>query len=261
MRHSLLLVIALLQLGAGGCCGQTPQLRVLTYNIRHGEGSDGKIDLERLARVIVDSDADLVALQEVDVGVDRTGGVDQASVLARLTGLHADFAAAITFQGGQYGLAVLSRWPLTDPGRYELPGDPRDEPRIAQVVHVRPWRHRPPVRFVNTHLHYARDTPSRAAQIHRLHELFVNDDPIPTVLAGDLNTRPDEAEMQLMFDHWLDAGGANPQPTIPADAPTARIDYILARPAARWRVVHAEVIDEPVASDHRPVLVVLELID
>lgn len=91
--------------------GQEPvssRLRVLSYNIHHGRGIDDQVDLERLAKVINDCQPDLVALQEVDNGTQRTNGVDQTAELARLTGLHAQFARQIDFEGGQYGQALLS---------------------------------------------------------------------------------------------------------------------------------------------------------
>ena len=66
---------------------QPPRLRVLTYNIHHGEGTDGKFDYERLARVINGLKPDVAALQEVDRNTRRANGVDQAALLAKLTGM------------------------------------------------------------------------------------------------------------------------------------------------------------------------------
>src|SRR4051794_910403 len=81
--------------------------RVLTYNIHHGEGTDGRLDLGRIAGVIKSCQADVVGLQEVDQATERSGGVDQAATLSELTGLHATFGKAIDYRGGAYGLAVL----------------------------------------------------------------------------------------------------------------------------------------------------------
>src|SRR5688500_5929836 len=86
-------------------------VRVLTYNIHHGEGTDRQLNLERLADVIKSVNPDLVGLQEVDQKTARSKGVDQAARLAELTGLRAIFGKAMEYQGGGYGLAVLSRWP------------------------------------------------------------------------------------------------------------------------------------------------------
>src|SRR3954466_7463152 len=111
------------------CAGLAPAgdpapktLRVLTYNIHHGEGTDGKLDLPRVAGVVKAARPDVVLLQEVDRNTTRTGKVDQAAELARLTGLHAEFGKAIDLQGGGYGLATLSRFPLKGVKTDALPG-------------------------------------------------------------------------------------------------------------------------------------------
>ena len=87
-------------------------LRVLTYNIHHGEGMDGRFDLPRLAGIMTSADPDLIALQEVDQGTERAGGVDQVAELGRLTGMRPVFGKAMDFQGGAYGVGVLSRKPI-----------------------------------------------------------------------------------------------------------------------------------------------------
>ena len=88
------------------------ELRVLTYNIHHGEGVDGKFDLRRIAEVIKSASPDLLALQEVDQGTARASGVDQPAELARLTGMEVVFGRNIEFEGGGYGTALLSRLPV-----------------------------------------------------------------------------------------------------------------------------------------------------
>src|ERR1700730_14354602 len=93
-------------------------LRVLTYNIHHGEGTDGRFDLSRLAGVIKSVQPDVVALQEVDRGTARAAGVDELTELERLTDMHAEFGKAMDYAGGGYGVAVLSRWPLVSPGNH-----------------------------------------------------------------------------------------------------------------------------------------------
>ena len=92
-------------------------LRVLSYNIHHGEGLDGRIDLSRQAEIMKREEPDLVALQEVDRGTVRSGSVDQLAELARLTGLAPVFGQTIALQGGDYGVGVLSRlaeWTLLE---------------------------------------------------------------------------------------------------------------------------------------------------
>ena len=232
-----------------------PALRVLSYNLHHGEGDDGRLDLPRLAAVITASGADLVAPQEVDQKTTRTGGVDQAAELARLTGLRFRYGKAMDYQGGAYGQALLSRWPLEEFTVHALPNPANVEPRIAISATVRPpgW---PPLRFIGTHLDATRDDTARWQQARRLNERFGHES-IPTIFAGDFNARPDTRVMKVLGEHFTDASAATPAPTSPTKQPTARIDYVLLRPAGAWRVVSAKVLPEAVASDHRPLLVEL----
>lgn len=146
-------------------------LRVLTYNVHHGEGTDGKLDLPRIAEVIKTAKPDIVALQEVDRNTTRTGKVDQAAELAKLTGLSAEFGKAIDLQGGAYGLAVLSRFPLKGAKVHALPGKEKQEARIVLQVTAEPGGSFPAVTFLNTHLQHD-DGPTREKQVAKIDELF-----------------------------------------------------------------------------------------
>jgi len=237
------------------------RLRVLTYNIHHGEGSDGRFDYERLADIIKRAEPDLVALQEVDVKTTRSNGVDQAATLAELTGMHHTFAEAMPYQGGSYGEAVLSRRPIRAFYNHQLPYGEGQEPRSAAVASVTQWPGEPPVVFAGTHLcHLSAQTRLRQVRSILGHRAY--EGPV-TILAGDFNFTPDSEPYRAMIDAgWVDAAAAfgDPRPTIPADQPTRRIDYVFVRLADRWRVIDVQVLDEPVASDHAPVLVELEYV-
>src|SRR5690348_4890030 len=106
-------ILLTLFVGAFVACAsaQEAKITVLTYNIHHGAGTDGKYDLSRVADVIKKSGADLVALQEVDKGTKRTKD-DQPAELEKLTGLHAVFGNAMNYDGGEYGDLILSRYPV-----------------------------------------------------------------------------------------------------------------------------------------------------
>lgn len=231
--------------------GEKPTVRVLCYNVHHGEGTDGKVDLARVARVIRDADPDLVALQEVDNKTKRTGGVDQTAEYARLTGLHAAFGKAINYEGGEYGQAVLSRVPMTAPAVHQLPGEPDREQRIAFAVRVTLGGRE--LTFATTHLHHISE-PFRQRQAAKLNDLFGADDR-PMILAGDLNATPDSKPLEILKAKWAVAG--TPTPTYPSVKAAKQLDYVLSRPAALG-AVSFRVIDEPLASDHRPVLAVFE---
>jgi endonuclease/exonuclease/phosphatase family metal-dependent hydrolase len=233
-------------------------LRVLTYNIHHGEGTDGRFDLSRLAGVVTSVQPDLVALQEVDEGTERTNGVDEVAELARLTDLHAVFGKAMDYLGGEYGVAVLSRWPLLHTHNDPLPSLADHEPRTALTVEVAAGDGGPRIEFTCTHLDQTRDPENRMAQARYLNQRLVREDGPLTILAGDMNARPDTEVMGLLEEHWTIPRAADPAPIAPSGRPRMRVDYVLIRPAAEWRVIESSIVNEPVASDHRPLLVVLE---
>ena len=230
------------------------QLRVLSYNIHHGRGVDDQVDLERTAKVINDCQPDLVALQEVDHRTQRTVGIDQTAVLAKLTGLHGLFARQIDFEGGQYGQALLSRWPLSELQIHWLPGEPERERRIAPTCTVNlPGR---PLLFGSTHLHH-NNNDFRLRQASAITQIF-GTRPETVILAGDLNAEPEHAPVAELLKAWTVVHASRELHTFPAVEPTMQIDYIFYRPSERLRVVSSQVIDEAIASDHRPLLAVLE---
>jgi endonuclease/exonuclease/phosphatase family metal-dependent hydrolase len=253
------LLLLLFALSAGA---QAPQrLRVVTWNIHHGAGSDGKVDLARIAAVLKRLEPDLVALQEVDVGVRRSGKVDQPAELARSTGMKAVFAKNIEHQDGEYGNAILTRLLVVRHTNHPLPTTEGREQRGAlEVVVAWPRKSKNPLqlRFVSTHFDHLRDDTDRLASAELLAKLAREwGDAVPTLVAGDFNARPKSATFERLLATWT-RGTQGESPTYPAKEPDRQIDDVLYRPAQAFRVVEARVIDEAVASDHRPVLVVLE---
>ncbi|MGH9142323.1 MAG: endonuclease/exonuclease/phosphatase family protein [Vicinamibacterales bacterium] len=250
---------ALLLLVWGGDPRPVPlTLRVLTYNIHHGEGTDGRLDLSRLATVMTSVHPDLVALQEVDEGTERTSGVNELDELAHLTSLHPAFGKSMDYRGGEYGVAVLSRWPVLQTRNDPLPNLADREPRTALTVEVAVGAGGPHIGFTCTHLDQGRDPENRLAQVRYLNDRLVRDDGLAAILAGDLNARPDTPIMEELQGSWANPPAVDPSPIGPTGRPRLRVDYVLIRPAARWRVIESIIVDEPVASDHRPLLVVLE---
>ena len=105
-RKVLLGAIAVL---AGIAAAADGDIRLMSYNILHGKGADGKVDITRTAEAIIRENPDFVGLQEVDCRVSRSRRIDEPAELGRLTGLHPTFASAFPYQGGEYGRAMLSR--------------------------------------------------------------------------------------------------------------------------------------------------------
>ena len=242
-----------------GCQTASRQpVRVLAYNIHHGEGTDAELDLTRIADVIQSVRPDLVALQEVDQGTERTGRVDQAAELARLTGMKGVFGKAMDYQGGGYGLAVLSRWPILETQTHALPSTEGHEPRALLLTRVQAGEDGPEFWFGSTHLDHTRGHTNRLMQAQRILEVVAEKGAAPIILGGDFNATPETPIMEMLFNHFIDASALDPQPTIPVVNPTRRIDYILFRPPHKWAPLETRVLSEQVASDHRPLFVVLE---
>ncbi|MDT0553157.1 endonuclease/exonuclease/phosphatase family protein [Urechidicola vernalis] len=236
----------------------TKIVRVLSYNIYHGEtvGADEKFDLDLLAKVINDVQPDLVALQEVDNKTKRARNYDLVTELGLRTKMAPLFGKAMDFDGGGYGEGVLSRYSFLSTQNHALPARENKEPRAALEVQVQ-LKSGDTIWFVGTHLDHTKDATDRINQAVALNELFSDSD-LPTILTGDLNAEPTSEAMQVLFKDWEPSFKFSDY-TYPADNPTKKIDYILFRPAHRWRIIESRVIDEKIASDHRPILTVLEL--
>lgn len=236
-------------------------LRILCYNIHYGQGNDGKYDVARLAKVIQRTKPDLVALQEVDVGVKRSGRVHEAQRLAELTGMAVRFGPTQHYEGGLFGNAVLTRLPILDVMIQPLPYTESTPervtyPRGAIVVTVRGPGDKP-LKFISTHFQH--NVPEdRVAEARAINKHFTTDK-IPTILAGDMNAKPDSEPIQILLKQWTNAIDEKASPTAPSSKPRSRIDYIFYRDASQFEMIESKVIEEPMASDHLPVLAILKL--
>lgn len=236
----------------GDAASTTPvdTVRVLAYNIHHGEGMDEVLDLERIAALIQSTDPDLVALQEIDSVTARTDGVDQAAELGRLTGLQHYFGRFMAYDGGAYGMALLSKWEVTDVVNHRLPDG--TEPRSALTATVVSPKTGRSLRLVGIHLY---ETPEeRLAQATTLEQLLIRES-LPTILAGDFNSTPESPVMTRLAESWHIVDKGEDRLTFSSFDPVREIDFVLLQPRDRFEVVDQRLLDEPVASDHRPVLV------
>jgi len=236
-------------------------IRVLCYNIHYGQGNDGVYDLKRLANVINKAKPDLVALQEVDVVVERSGRVHQLQQLAKLTGLKGRYGPTQHYQGGLYGNAVLSRFPIHNVQIQPLPYTDATKqlttyPRGAIAVTVK-TSNGTPMRFISTHFQHnlAED---RVAQAKAINKLFVNDDTSVSILAGDMNATPESEPVKILQEKWTNAIDKTAAPSAPSRNPRSRIDYVFFR-GTQLRLENSRVITDDMASDHCPVLAVFKL--
>ena len=236
--------------------GSVESMRVVAYNIKHGRGMDGVVDLERTAATLEALDADIIALQEVDDRAQRSGGVDQASWLAGRLGMHAAYGSFMEFQGGRYGLAILSRRPIQSHVSWPLP--PGNEPRVALAARILADSGEA-ITAVAVHFDWVEDDGFRFEQaratLRRIRDLET-----PWVVLGDFNDVPGSRTMDAFRQVGRDAikpvGSAA---TFPADRPTIEIDFIISGPPEAWWPARATVIHESKSSDHRPVLAELRL--
>jgi len=243
-----------------------PEIRVLVYNIHAGKDAKGVDNLARVAELVRSTRADIALLQEVDRGTTRSGQVDQPAVLSSLTGFNVAFGKTLDYQGGDYGIAVLSRWPIRHDSLISLPVVPPQqraggshEPRgaLSAIIQVPDGE----VEVLNTHIDASREDFYRRQEMTTLLQLAARSTGQlrrSMLLGGDLNAEPGSAVIEMirgspLRDPWPECGQGSGL-SYPYDRPVKRIDYLLL--PAGWRCVSARVLETD-ASDHRPVFFVL----
>ncbi|SDL15597.1 Metal-dependent hydrolase, endonuclease/exonuclease/phosphatase family [Nocardioides sp. YR527] len=243
---------------AHGGHGGARVVDVMTFNIHHAQGTDGVLDLQRVADVIEASGADVVGLQEVDRHYSaRSGWVDQPAALAALLGWHAAYGANLDSpppagqtERSQYGTAVLSRYPIVASENTHLYNAGKEQRGLLRAtIDVRGQR----LDFYTTHLeHTSQDI--RLHQTAEIVDLVGKKD--PAIVVGDVNAYPDAPEIATLtaaFDDAWEVAGHGSGYTYPAEDPHGRIDNLYV--TDRVRPVTAEVVTaDPVASDHLPVV-------
>jgi endonuclease/exonuclease/phosphatase family metal-dependent hydrolase len=256
-RRSLLPLLFL----ATSLCAQTPSastLRVMSYNIHHGEGLDKRVDLERIAKLIIDAKADIVGLQEVDRGCERTQKRDLPAELAKLTGMRVVFEKNIPYQGGEYGNAVLSRFPVktSKNTHYKMLREGEQRGVLQVLLDVRGSA----VLFINTHIDYRPDDSERLLNADELKAIVAAAGKTPVVLVGDFNSTPESrtiAKVKAFLTDTWEVVGKGPGLTIPVRKPAKRIDYVWISKES-IEPVKMEVLQSE-ASDHLPVVAELRL--
>lgn len=228
------------------------QLKVLTYNIHHANPPSTKdvIDIDAVVNVIKKENPDVVAMQELDKMVKRSGMIDEAKMIARKAGMNYHFFKTIDYDGGEYGIAIFSKLPLKDAKQIILPkAVATAETRALGYVEVQhPSGQK--IIFACTHLGIEGEA-SRVMQVKAIqNELSATDKPV--ILCGDLNSSKGSESIDLLLQQFRNSCTDNCGFTIPAVRPRRNIDFILTK-NANWQVSDYHVVDETYASDHRPV--------
>lgn len=234
-------------------------IRILSYNLRSGRTMAGELDLKRSAAVIKSLAPDVAGLQEVRIHKELPPEQgDMPTVLAEETAMRAYFGRTIECDAFEYGIGILSACPSELMEVLLLPQPPEMEQRAVVVVKVRHGSKN--FYMVNTHLVFENHADSvRAEQLQAITDLIKEKGYVPAILTGDFNAYPDAPCLKSLIDEWGMTDLA--EPTFPADTPRVRIDYIAWYPKNAFTLEKFEVVDEPAASDHRPILAELSSIN
>lgn len=240
------------------------RFKVMSYNIHSGIGTDGKPDWRRIAALIKEQNPDLLALQEVAIGHARSPQLDLFAELQAELQMHGAFGKAIAINEGrgEYGLAALSKYPCELIEKILLPTPAGHEQRISLLFHIQAPKS---FYFIVSHFSYqgefAQCEANREESARLIRQTVLKNSYQPVVWAGDFNTYWGMPTIDYIGRHWDIHNQAKP------DLPTAfgskagwqQIDYICSAPKGNMRCLDFEVIDDLVASDHRPVCCTLEL--
>ncbi|WP_285820167.1 endonuclease/exonuclease/phosphatase family protein [Bacteroides acidifaciens] len=244
MKKNLLLIIAILFVFSAQAQNT---LKLMTYNIKNANGMDDVCNFQRIANVINNASPDVVAIQEVDSMTKRSGQKYVLGEIAGRTQMHAYFAPAIDFDGGKYGIGLLTRQVPVRLQTIPLPG--REEARALVLAEFEDYI------YCCTHMSLTEEDRMESLKIVKS---FTTPYKKPLFLAGDMNAEPESDFIkELQKDFQLLSSPK--QHTYPAPEPKETIDYIAALKsnANGFALISARVLNEPVASDHRPILVEL----
>lgn len=217
----------------------------MSYNVRHCSGMDLMVDYDRTAEVIIKNQPDIVALQELDSMTGRSWQKYQLKELANRTNYYPIFGKAIDYDGGGYGVGILTKEKPLSTKRIPLPGE---EPRVLLVVELKD--------YVIACTHLDLEESERLASAPLIIEEAQRWEK-PFILAGDLNDTPNSQLLQELTKSFIINSGD--EPTFPADEPNECIDYVATYNSHSAKTLDYSVIDEPEASDHRPLVVRLRL--
>ena len=235
-------------------------VKVLSFNILHGATTKGDFNLDVIAKVIKDADADFVSLQEVDFKTNRAKKYDLATELGYRVKMASIFGKAMNYDGGEYGEGVLSKHTFLSTRNIALPYSKGNEPRAALEI-TTILKSGDTIAFIGTHLDHLKTDNDRVLQAKKVNEVF-SKNKYPTILSGDLNAKPNSTTINILEDYWVSSYRKKGyKKTFPSNNPIQKIDYVMYAPSNRWKVISRETICDKIASDHCAYLVTLELLD
>ena len=232
---------------------------VMTYNVHHCNPPEkvNVIDADAIATVIRNQHADLVAVQEVDVNTNRSGKINQAELLAQKAGYpYHYFGKAMDYDGGQYGVLILSKYPLSNTQTHALPksASAKDEPRVLASATVT-LPNGKLFKFGSTHME-AYNKASRELQAKEISRI-AGESSLPFIVAGDFNAGEGSDVIRIFDEHFTRTCNNCPS-TFWEGGETGAIDYIVFRTKDAFKVLSHEVVQNKEASDHMPVIAELQ---
>ncbi len=242
------------------------ELTVMTYNVRSCVGRDGKPSPDRISTIIGEQNPDVVALQELDVGLSRSGMEDQATSIAEGLKMDVNFFPSLQIDTGEYGNAVLSRYPMRKVQANELPTNPAREDlekRGALWVEVEVFGEK--IQIITTHLGLNRKERRVQADTLMGSEWLGHPEcRSPAILCGDFNSQPGSSVYRkfagTMRDVQVGLNGIRPRRTWPSRFPLRRIDHVfVSRDLLVEKVTVPRTPLTASASDHLPLVVTLRL--
>jgi len=230
-------------------------ITVMSYNIRHGSDLSGVMALKQQAEFIKQYDVDLLALQEVDNKVQRSGMVDQPDFFAEYLTLNATFQKFMNYQGGEYGIAAFSKGSFKSTGEIKLPAGLEPRSMINGITKLDTHT----IRFIPVHLDWIKDDATRLSQAQTLLNSLNRE--LPIILAGDFNDLPGSRVMKLFVDAGFKFTTKN-RPTFHGDE-EVEIDFIAVRSSHRKNIslVTSKVIEQRKLSDHAAIISVIRIQD
>ena len=218
------------------------ELLIMSYNVRNCLGMDNRTDYYAVADIISAVRPDVVALQELDSATLRSGGIFVLDTIAKLTGMHKLYGPAILYQGGKYGIGILS---VEEPLRTELIPLPGREEQRALLIGE--WED-----YVVCCTHFSLTMEDRIESAKIIREIAIKFDK-PVFLAGDINDTPGSDVLNLLTDDWKILSNPN-MPTFRSDKPEKCIDFILGFKNSEVfiEVLYSKTGNETLASDHLP---------
>ena len=246
MKH-IFLLLSMLAMAASAY--SQDYLKLMSYNIRNTKGMDNVRNVQRIANVINNEAPDVVAVQELDSMTTRSNQTYVLAEVAERTQMHANYAPAISFQGGKYGIGILSKEQPLSIRTLPLPG--REEKRMLMIAEFKNYF------FACTHLSLTEEDRLASLDIIKNNASTSNK---PFFLAGDLNDTPDSKFIKSLQQDFQILTNTK-KPTYPAPEPKETIDYIAAwkENTDNFANLSTQVVEEPLASDHRPITVTLRM--